>query len=305
VICSVWTEAARSGNCAGRVRRAITTSSRLALPARSPMPLMVTSTWRAPAWTAASVFAVASPRSLWQWTLIVASRPTRSTTRPRAPRTRWDRVADGVRMLTVEAPASTTASYTPSRNSSSVRDASSAENSISASGPRVWRAQPTQRRASASASSRVIRSLCTRWMSLVAMKRWRCGFSAGMRASMPRWGSPSRQRASPATAMPFVSVAMRCTASKSPGDAAGKPASMTSTLRRASWRATSSFSAAVRPAPGACSPSRSVVSKIRTEPAATPPPNRGCVASKVIGIPPRPVPRWPRPGPVRRPRRPA
>ena len=35
---------------------------------------MVTSTWRAPAWTAASVFAVASPRSLWQWTLTVASR---------------------------------------------------------------------------------------------------------------------------------------------------------------------------------------------------------------------------------------
>ena len=34
------------------------------------------------------------------------------------------------------------------------------------------------------------------------------------------------------------------------GEAAGKPASMTSTLSRASWRATSSFSAAVRPAPG-------------------------------------------------------
>ncbi len=33
---------------------------------------MVTSTWRAPAWTAARVLAVASPRSLWQWTLTVA-----------------------------------------------------------------------------------------------------------------------------------------------------------------------------------------------------------------------------------------
>ena len=51
---------------------------------------------------------------------------------------------------------------------------------------------------------------------------------------------------------------------------------MTSTLRRASWRATSSFSAAVRPAPGACSPSRSVVSKIRTLPAAT----RGAVRAR-------------------------
>ena len=42
---------------------------------------MVTSTWRAPAWTAARVFAVARPRSLWQWTLTVARSPTRSTTR--------------------------------------------------------------------------------------------------------------------------------------------------------------------------------------------------------------------------------
>ncbi len=50
-----------------RVRSAIATSSRLALPARSPMPLMVHSTWRAPAWIAASVFATARPRSLWLW----------------------------------------------------------------------------------------------------------------------------------------------------------------------------------------------------------------------------------------------
>ena len=62
------------GTASGRVRRAITTSSSEALPARSPRPLMVTSTWRAPAWTAASVLAVARPRSLWQWTLTVASR---------------------------------------------------------------------------------------------------------------------------------------------------------------------------------------------------------------------------------------
>ena len=50
----------------------MTTSSSEALPARSPRPLIVTSTWRAPAWTAASVLAVARPRSLWQWTLTVA-----------------------------------------------------------------------------------------------------------------------------------------------------------------------------------------------------------------------------------------
>ena len=71
-MCSVWTPEPRSGNCVGRVRRAMTTSSSDALPARSPRPLIVTSTWRAPAWTAARVLAVASPRSLWQCTLTVA-----------------------------------------------------------------------------------------------------------------------------------------------------------------------------------------------------------------------------------------
>ena len=99
----------------------------------------------------------------------------------------------------------------------------------------------------------------------MAMNTWRCGRSATLIASIARCGSPSRQRARAATAMSCgVSWAIRRTASKSPGEAAGKPASMTSTLRRTSWRATSSFSAAVRPAPGACSPSRRVVSKMRT-----------------------------------------
>ena len=98
MICSVWTFEPSFGNCVGRVRRAITTSSRDALPARSPRPLIVTSTWRAPAWTAASVLEVASPRSLWQWTLTVASLPTRSTTRLTSdPELGRDRVADRVR----------------------------------------------------------------------------------------------------------------------------------------------------------------------------------------------------------------
>ena len=48
---------------------AITTSSSAALPARSPRPLIVHSTWRAPPiLTPASEFATAMPRSLWQWT---------------------------------------------------------------------------------------------------------------------------------------------------------------------------------------------------------------------------------------------
>ena len=50
-----------------RVRIAITISSSEALPARSPMPLMVVSTWRTPARIAARVLATPSPRSLWLW----------------------------------------------------------------------------------------------------------------------------------------------------------------------------------------------------------------------------------------------
>src|ERR687885_1456168 len=44
----------------------------------------------------------------------------------------------------------------------------------------------------------------------------------------------------------------------------GKPASITSTPRRASWWAISSFSGVLSEIPGDCSPSRRVVSKIST-----------------------------------------
>ena len=53
---------------ARRVCSSITTSSSDALPARSPIPLIAHSTWRAPAWIPANEFATASPRSSWQWT---------------------------------------------------------------------------------------------------------------------------------------------------------------------------------------------------------------------------------------------
>src|SRR3972149_5360498 len=46
-----------------RVFSAITTSSRAALPARSPRPLTQTSTWRAPARTAARLLATERPRA--------------------------------------------------------------------------------------------------------------------------------------------------------------------------------------------------------------------------------------------------
>ncbi len=63
---------------------------------------------------------------------------------------------------------------------------------------------------------------------------------------------------------PCTSRATALTLSQSPREAAGKPASMTSTPSSASARATRSFSGCVMLQPGACSPSRKVVSKIRT-----------------------------------------
>jgi len=50
----------------------MTISSSDVFPALSPIPLMVTSACLAPAFIAARVFAVASPRSLWQCTLRIA-----------------------------------------------------------------------------------------------------------------------------------------------------------------------------------------------------------------------------------------
>jgi hypothetical protein len=55
-----------------RVRSAMITSSRAALPALSPIPLMVPSTWRAPLITPPERIGHRQPRSSWQCTLMVA-----------------------------------------------------------------------------------------------------------------------------------------------------------------------------------------------------------------------------------------
>ena len=57
-------------------------------------------------------------------------------------------------------------------------------------------------------------------------------------------------------------AADRSTASKSPSEAIGKPASRMSTPSSTSLRAILSFSGTVMLQPGDCSPSRSVVSKM-------------------------------------------
>src|SRR5262249_10264396 len=71
-------------------------------------------------------------------------------------------------------------------------------------------------------------------------------------------------RASPQTTEFLVRWAISCTAAKSPSEAIGKPASMMSTPIWSSTSATSSFSSWVMVAPGHCSPSRNLVSKMTT-----------------------------------------
>src|SRR4030042_762262 len=99
-------------------------------------------------------------------------------------------------------------------------------------------------------------------MSEVAMNTCKSGFWAYRRASQARSMSPGVVRASPAICGPRTSWETRLTDSKSPGELLGNPASITSTFRRSSWRAILIFSSRFMLAPGDCSPSRSVVSKI-------------------------------------------
>ena len=71
-------------------------------------------------------------------------------------------------------------------------------------------------------------------------------------------------RANAAKYAPGCSRQIARTASKSPSEAIGKPASMTSAPISTKCLATRSFSGVVMLQPGDCSPSRKVVSKICT-----------------------------------------
>ena len=102
------------------------------------------------------------------------------------------------------------------------------------------------------------------WIFEVAMNTWMRGRSAWRTASHARSTSLKPVRESPAMIGPRTALAIASTESKSPSEAIGKPASITSTPRRASCSAISSFSATSSEIPGDCSPSRSVVSKILT-----------------------------------------
>ena len=94
--------------------------------------------------------------------------------------------------------------------------------------------------------------------------------------------SPFCVRASPQTTGPETVRAIASTASKSPGEVIGNPASITSTPSRASWLAISTFSWVFSEIPGDCSPSRSVVSKISTRSAPSPSPPSEAARSALI-----------------------
>src|SRR5258708_1152293 len=98
----------------------------------------------------------------------------------------------------------------------------------------------------------------------VDRKVWMRLFLAGLIASAQRSMSLKAAGASPQTTAFLVGLAISWTAAKSPSEAIGKPASMMSTPIWSRSSATSSFSSWVMVAPGHCSPSRKVVSKMKT-----------------------------------------
>jgi hypothetical protein len=98
----------------------------------------------------------------------------------------------------------------------------------------------------------------------VEMKVWMRGASAPSSAAQARSISPFEARERPQMRVLRQVSAISFTASKSPSEAMGKPASMMSTPISSSSCAIFSFSSSVIDAPGDCSPSRSVVSKIST-----------------------------------------
>ena len=161
----------------------------------------------------------------------------------------------------VVAPASITAVKISTRKSCSERTASSAENSTSS----VYSlAIFTAFTAASTTCFGFIFSLYSMWMGLVAIKTWMRFFGAGETASPALRTSFSTARANEHTVALVMILAIAFTDSKSPGLAAAKPASITSTPSFSNWRAKRSFSSLVMDAPGDCSPSRMVVSNMMT-----------------------------------------
>ncbi len=137
------------------------------------------------------------------------------------------------------APASITPKNTSFKNSGSDLVASSAENSTSSQKDLAYLTDST---ACSSTSSFVFLSLYFICISLVAIKTCILGFLAYCRADHATSISFFTDLASPHTVLFFISFDMIVTASTSPGEAIGKPASITSTPISSSCLAILSFS---------------------------------------------------------------
>ena len=116
--------------------------------------------------------------------------------------------------LIVVAPSSSAIWITSAMNSTSEREPSSGENSTSSVYPRAC---ATAARAWPFTSSRVVWSLRSMWMSLVAMNVWMRGRSESLIAFQAASMSAALVRASPQITGPCTSRAIASTASKSPG----------------------------------------------------------------------------------------
>ena len=163
-------------------------------------------------------------------------------------------------MFTTVAPADIASANTSQTKSGSLRVASIAENSTCG---HIFFAKRTVLPVSSTSSRLEILSCFSMCMSEVEITVCSSGRSADFSASHVRssWFSLNPESAAISTSR--NSRLIVSTALKSPGEVEGNPASITSTLRRVSWRPISSFSSRVSAPPAACSPSRSVVSKIR------------------------------------------
>src|SRR4030066_2360949 len=164
-------------------------------------------------------------------------------------------------MLIVVAPARMAASQTAMRNATSLRVASMAENSTFGV---YFVALATERAAMRMTSSFDFLSWCLRWMSEVEIKVWSRGNLAPLTASQARQMFFEFVLARAATSDRLIVLEMVLTASKSPSEEMGKPASMMSTFNFSNCSAILTFSAMFMVAPGDCSPSRKVVSNILT-----------------------------------------
>jgi hypothetical protein len=228
----------------------MTISSSEALPARSPRPLIVHSTWRAPARTAASELATARPRSLWQCTdhTTLSELGTRSIRlRMVAANCSGHVVADGV-------------GHVDGLRAGLDHGLEDAHQEIDLGAAGVLGreldvvgvfARPADR------LHRLLDDLVGRHAQLL-LHVDRAGGDEGVDAAARRraMASPERRmsfslaRASEHTVDSLIASAIERTASKSPLEAAAKPASMTSTRMRSSWRAMRSFSSRVIERPG-------------------------------------------------------